>query len=402
MNLLDLPESAAEQLRRRFDLGADKLRISYYCGPGDVLGTFRYWQQGRHDPRLPIVTYSAMFYELVRHLDAQAQIVTSACPDFDSGSGLWFSAVQRKPWTSTADYIRSQKAIVRDTAARIAEFDPHIVVVSTDFPPAGWPRLARGRRLIVSAHNSFWPMGERPSTLKGKIRQFRLSSHARSIDGAVCVSAECSRQIETLTRGRVHGPVAVPQIVNSYGNRSRAGVRNLLFLGRIEASKGVFMLLDAFLSLKDRHEQLHLSYAGSGSKDAELRTRVAAAGTRDVHILGQLDSQTVHRQIDEADLIVCPTTRGFNEGLATVGLEAAAHGVPTLLSSVVPAQDMLGAGCMVFEADNMKALEHSLERLVSEDAVYKNLVKGLETIQAKLHDRSQSWGTQLGRVLLSL
>ena len=402
MDLLDLPESAAEQLRRRFDLGTEKPRLSYFSGPGDVVGTYRYWREGKQDPRVPTIAYSAMFYELVERLDAQAEVITSACSDLDDGSSIRFTSVERKPWTSRKDYMLSQKALVRDVAAHMARFDPHIVVASTDFPSSGWKQIADGRRLVVTAHNTFWPMGQRPSGLIGKMKIRHLSSQARRIDAAVCISLECSRQIEDLTRGRIRGPVAIPQIVSRYATTPRARARRLLFLGRIEAHKGVFMLLEAFLSLKNTRKDIELVFGGSGSEDEPLRARIAASGQEDVRFLGRLDSEEVHHQIEQADLIVCPTTSGFNEGLATVGLEGAAHGVPTLMSSVVPAREFLGAGCAVFEADDADALRHSLDRLISDKSAYAELVEHLEPARDAIYDRSRSWGTQLGRVLLSL
>ena len=87
LELLTLPDTAAEQLRRRFGPGDAPLRLSYFCGPGDVLGTYRHWCEGRHDPRVPIITYSSMFFELVRRLNARAQVISSSCPDFDPGAG---------------------------------------------------------------------------------------------------------------------------------------------------------------------------------------------------------------------------------------------------------------------------------------------------------------------------
>lgn len=402
MDLLTLPESAAEALRSRFGRGTEKPRISYFCGPGDVAGTYRYWREGKQDPRVPTIAYSAMFYELIERLDAQAQVITSACPDLDDGSSIRFTAVERKPWTNRKDYLLSEKALVRDVAAHVARFDPHVVVASTDFPSSGWNRIADSRRLVVTAHNTFWPMGQKPSGLIGKAKLRRLSSQARRIDAAVCISPECSRQIEDLTAGRVRGPVAIPQIVNRYATTPHDRARKLLFLGRIEAHKGVFMLLDAFLSLKTDHEEIELVFAGDGSEGEQLRARITASGEQDVRFLGRLNSEEVHHQIEQADLIVCPTTSGFNEGLATVGLEAAAHGVPTLMSSVVPAHEVLGAGCAVFKADDTEALKQSLDRLISDKAAYAALVERLEPVRDALYDRSRSWGTQLGRVLLSL
>jgi glycosyltransferase involved in cell wall biosynthesis len=85
-----------------------------------------------------------------------------------------------------------------------------------------------------------------------------------------------------------------------------------------------------------------------------------------------------------------------------VGVEAAAHGVPTLLSSVVPVSDLLGESCIVFEADDEPALHDALERLIVDDSAYQKLLPLVRARRDIFYDKSQSWGSQLGRVLLSL
>ena len=40
------------------------LRIVYAAGPGDVVGTYRHWKEGRDDPSQVAITYSGQFYDL--------------------------------------------------------------------------------------------------------------------------------------------------------------------------------------------------------------------------------------------------------------------------------------------------------------------------------------------------
>lgn len=70
----------------------------------------------------------------------------------------------------------------------------------------------------------------------------------------------------------VPNAVALPQ---AGGERSEPG--RILFLGRLEAAKGVEELLDAVALLAPRFPALHLVLAGSGELDA-WRRAVPRAG----------------------------------------------------------------------------------------------------------------------------
>src|SRR6476469_6068885 len=70
------------------------LRILYAAGPGDVVGTFRHWKEGRDDPSQVAVTYSGQFYELCREIGACAYVI-SHCPRRDRESDAQFRTENR-------------------------------------------------------------------------------------------------------------------------------------------------------------------------------------------------------------------------------------------------------------------------------------------------------------------
>lgn len=399
---LVLPETAPGDVRRALDLDAEApLRLGFIPGPGDVVGSYRFWREGKFDPRVPVIAYSTMFYELADRLGAEAQVITPHPPPGDADAGITFVQIQRPDWSGRISYRRSQQTYADQSSAAIEAFDPHVLVVSTDFPPQSWPRIARGRRLILSAHNAFWLMGRPPSSPLARLRRLRLARDARVLDGAVCTSHECMRQVRTITKGRIEGLVECPQILARYDTTPKPRARRLLYLGRIEENKGIFLLLDAFAALAARYPDLSLIFAGDGTAEEALRGRIAALGMPQVDYLGRLPADEVHSAIAAADLVVCPTLTTFNEGLALVGFEAAAHGVPTVLSSIVPARDLLGAGCAVFEADSLPALCRTLEDLIENDGAYARLTAALGPVREKIYDRAGSWGSQLGQALLA-
>jgi len=401
LNLVEMPTGAALTIREILGLGSEELlRISYLSGTGDVVGTFRHWMDGRHDPRVPVITYSAMFYDMVEALSAHAQIITPWNSEGVSDPRFKFETIAREPSSGVAK-VASELRYTRKCIAAINLYDPHIVVSNTDFQPLGWRSLKKKRRLILSAHNTFWPMGSRPSDLKSLAKLAILKFQAAALDGAVCTSSECQRQIASVTRNRVLGQVEFPQLVDEFELNGASSARRLLYLGRIEASKGVFMLLDAFAAVSASVPGLSLTFAGTGTAEKELEEKIAATGSHDVRFVGNLDAKGVHAAIADSDLIVCPTMTTFNEGLALVGFEAAAHGVPSLVSSVVPAADLLGQGCMVFTADDSASLRSALASLTADAERYQRLKAEVVKIRPSLYDRSKSWGSALVSTMLS-
>lgn len=405
-SVISLPQGAGAGVRRRLGLGPDEaLRVSFIPGGGDVVGTFDHWRAGRHDPRVPIIAYSLMFYELMHRLGAQCQVIT--IDPFDTslhpaGNPFRFEQVIPPPATGRWSHLHSRHLHARELVSVVERYDPHVVITSTHNPAGSWKRLGRGRKLILTAHNSFWPMGRPLDGIKGRLRKALLYARAPALDAAICTSHECARQIAEVTRGRIQGEVECPQVVAHYPIEQRDTAQKLLFIGRIEHYKGVFLLLDVFNRLADRHPSLSLVFAGEGSAGEALRERITASPhSGRITSLGHLGSREVHAALANTDLLVCPTMTSFNEGLAVVGFEAAAHGIPTVLSSVVPALDLLGQSCSVYEADNSAALERSLSSLIDNPQTYRDRCVATAAVRDKIYDRSLSWGSGLFRAIMT-
>jgi glycosyltransferase involved in cell wall biosynthesis len=342
-----------------------------------------------------------MFYELIEQLEAEAQVFSMTSVSTPRDGPFHFEAVPRDGWSGRWSYLRSQRRYVSALARRLRAFDPHVVIIGSDVPAFGWRALAGSHKVLLSVHNTFWPMGQTPDSPKGRARRRILSWQSARVDGAVCTSLECQRQINAIAPRPIASFVEHPQLVRPFEQVRSPNRRSMLFLGRIEENKGIFLLLDTMRDLMDRYLDLTLTYAGTGSQDDALRARIAALGSDRVRFAGQLPAAGVHAAIAQAGLLVCPTTSGFNEGLALVGFEGAAHGVPTLLSSVVPARDFLGQGCFVFKADDKASLIETLDRIQRDSTQYAAACGHLEPVAGRMLDRSLSWGTQMYRCLLA-
>jgi glycogen(starch) synthase len=405
-DILQIPGTAGSKVRKHLGLStSDALRVAFIPGPGDVAGTFQHWRAQQHEPRVPIIAYSLMFYELMDRLDAHSLIISleSVAAARESMSDRFhFQQIVPRPATGRWSYFWSQYQFAKSINAIVGDYDPHVVVTSTHNPALSWPRLAKNRKLVLTAHNSFWPQGSEPTGLKARLRKALLSSHARALDAAICTSHECARQVALLTDGRIQADVECPQIVSRYPIEERTDVRNLLFLGRVERPKGVFLLLDVFEQITQQYPSLRLTIAGDGDAAPELRHRLLTSSlSQKVSFLGRVDSQGVHAAIAASDLVVCPTMTSFNEGLAVVGFEAAAHGIPTILSSVVPASHLLSDSCTMYQADDPASLRQALCGLIDNPHAYREKCAATAGARDMIYDRTLSWGSGLFRAIMN-
>jgi glycogen synthase len=402
-----VPEHAIELLRTSLSLsGTQKPRIVYVAGPGDVIGTFEQWLSGRHDSRVPVVTYSEMFYSLARSVDAEALVVH----EMKSGPprevpGFNFVSTQRnRSHSSSIGYAIEELLFARRVAKQIRKFEPHVLVLMTDSPALTMFLVPRKTRIILSAHNTYWPMGRRPSGLVKRLKLHAIALALRRITAAVCTSPACAAQIAELTGEAGNLFVETPQIAADLPFPPRndtLAARQLLFAGRIEEYKGVFDVLRAFEELWREFPDLTLSFAGSGGAKQELAKQVSESPARgQIRILGQLSSGGLLTELQCADLLVCPTRSTFNEGLALVVLEAAACGTPSVVSSVVPAKELAGQACVEFEADDVSALTNAIRSVVSNPERFQQLKQATSGFRGQMLDRQRSWGSCLYKAMM--
>lgn len=115
----------------------------------------------------------------------------------------------------------------------------------------------------------------------------------------------------------------------------------ILFLGRIEAAKGVFDLLDALAQLAPARPALRLLVGGEGDSAALLARAGALGVAQRVQLLGWLDPEARGAWLARAQCFCLPS---HDEGLPMAMLEAMAAGKAVVATAVGGIPDVIDSG----------------------------------------------------------
>lgn len=105
-----------------------------------------------------------------------------------------------------------------------------------------------------------------------------------------------------------------------------------LYVGRLEEIKGIDLLIDACILLKERNASFRLDVVGDGTLHDQLEQEVKEKGLDDdIVFLGNQDKDSVYTHMMKAECLVIPSRK---ESFPQVLLEAARIGLPAIATDV--------------------------------------------------------------------
>ena len=135
-----------------------------------------------------------------------------------------------------------------------------------------------------------------------------------------------------------------------------------LFVGRVEAPKGVYELLEAMKVLKGRGMPVTMNFVGSYTMD--FAHKVQAMNVADCVILSGLthSNEELKKHYEEADFFCLPT---WTEGFPRVLYEAMSHALPCLNTMVggIPSRMRGGENCLALKARDADSIVSAITRL---------------------------------------
>lgn len=138
----------------------------------------------------------------------------------------------------------------------------------------------------------------------------------------------------------------------------------ILFLSRIEKSKGIIEVIDTFQILNQKYSHLELIIAGEGDYLTTIQEYVVRKGLHDVKFTGHVIDSAKKEIFEQADLFFFPTNHG--EGMPNSLLEALAFGLPVITCPVGGISDFFENEKMGFYVDGLapEKIASQIEKLI--------------------------------------
>jgi glycosyltransferase involved in cell wall biosynthesis len=390
------------------------VRIFYAAGPGDVIAAHGHWQRGQQDPSEVSITFSSQVEDFCRARGAEAWIVSSHARRATLRDGPFLLEHRPLPRLSARGGLlhhlgQLAYGVGLWRSARSFRADVAIVDSGSTHPFLLGLFALSGIAVVPVLHNTLWPRGFPPRRLLPRL-VLRLDARFwRRVPRAIlCVSPECARQVETLTRGRSRPlePVRAqfrPEYFASVPPPPPAERRpfRILFIGRVNRSKGVFDLLEMAERLEaERPGEVHFEVCGTGPDLGELgrlRSERRLEGAVTLH--GWTSLEALRDVYARCHAAIVPTRSSFIEGLAMTAAEAALAGRPVITSPVVPALEVLRPACVEAVTDDPASYVAAIRRLLDDPALYARLCAACPAAAAPFTDRSLGLAAVLERVL---
>jgi glycosyltransferase involved in cell wall biosynthesis len=153
----------------------------------------------------------------------------------------------------------------------------------------------------------------------------------------------------------------------------------VLYVGRLEGSKGIDVLLAAFSQFAEEEKDARLVIAGDGSLRGQIEA-IAANPDRGVVYLGRLSGDDVLRAYLAADLLVLPS---LFEPWGLVVNEAMACGLPIIVSDRVGSADDLiqhGETGLVVGAGSATELASAIGQLAQDEPIRHRMGQAAERL----------------------
>lgn len=385
----------------------------YAAGPGDIIGTWRHWKDGRDDPGQVAMTYSGQFFDVCRELGAQGYAISSHPRREVVDDGQFRVEHRRIPFAkaSAGPYHLGQFISAVGMTIRALRFGADALVISDGtchwFPLRVLPRL--GVRVIPTLHCMLWrKCAPPPGSVKRWISRIDRGFWKRSASAILSASSDITGQVDQITAAS-HRPVIefLPTYrpgtfdADSSPPDGASAPFRVLFAGRIERYKGVFDLLEIArrFAAAGRHN-VEFDLCGTGSHIDELKRQTAAAGLeKTFRIHGHCNRIDMRRMFRECHVLIVPTTTDFAEGFNQVVVEGVLAGRPVITSSVCPALEYVRDAVVEVPPDDIAAYEAAILKLLDDPAFYRQKRAASVALQPQFYDPARGWAAALRRAL---
>jgi glycosyltransferase involved in cell wall biosynthesis len=175
----------------------------------------------------------------------------------------------------------------------------------------------------------------------------------------------------------------------------------VLYVGRIEATKGVFDCLEIAKRFKAvGREDIVFDLCGEGSAMQELRTQVEDEGLGErFRCHGHCTRNAMRQMYESSYVVIAPTRTDLVEGFNQVLVEAILASRPVISSEVCPAIRYVREAAVQVEPNDVQAYGDGILRLVDDPEFYEEKRRACAPMQERFYDPGHGWAAALRRIL---
>src|SRR3954468_4332854 len=244
--------------------------------------------------------------------------------------------------------------------------------------------LARHRHMVVHVHVSggaFWREAAFMAAARATGCPILLHLHGTGFDGriawfiqrAAATVVPCESMRTWVKSGvRSADVVVVPPPVAISVSEVPSKPNLVVFLGRLEADKGIYDLLDALAGVRASLPDVRLACAGDGDRIGVARYAEMLGLADAVKFTGYVGPSGKRALFESAAVLALPS---YDEALPVSLLEAMSAGVPVVASSVggIPEVVVDRVSGLLVPPGDKTSLERALTRILAEPALAARL-----------------------------
>ena len=197
----------------------------------------------------------------------------------------------------------------------------------------------------------------------------------------------------------IENPVIPPEPSQARGSDLSLPV--ILFLGRLEAAKGIWDLFSACAQLQQDGVRFHLVCAGPGEMEEARLCAERLHITKSLELPGWIEGAEKHHRLSHTTVLVLPS---YHEGLPMSLLEAMAYGIPVIATGVGGIPDLVkhGHNGLLITPGDVTALTSALTQVLTSSEIRSQLGEaGRATIldshtPARILDQLNALYTEIG------
>jgi len=145
----------------------------------------------------------------------------------------------------------------------------------------------------------------------------------------------------------------------------------LLTVGRLSATKRVEMLVDAVEILHTDGVNLHLTIAGGGQLEPQLKEIISGRNLGEIiQIAGRIDPENMPQVYRESDIFVSATVQ---EGMSNAMLEAMASGLPIVTTRCEGVEELITDNGVIVEGANAEEIARAIRLLADKPQAQRKM-----------------------------